>query len=104
MPARDLTVRDDPPAVALDDAGVVLVALQRIAAAGHEIHHPRPLRVGELRIRPRGAHFANQLIRVEPAAERDGDDVLDEQVEWTLDGKTRFDRARFDTIARRGDL
>ena len=95
--ARDAVVADH-------DAPVLGIRVEARAAVDDEIERPLPLVVGQRRVRVRAAHLGPQLVRREAAAERAGDEMLDQHVERRVERHARLDRAAARRVARGGGL
>ena len=101
MAARDLPVRHARDAVVADDDAPVLgIRVQARAAVDDEVERPLPLGVRQRGVRVRVADFAQQLVRREAAAERAGDEVLDEDVERRRAAATRGSMRRSAAASR----
>ena len=81
MPPRDRLVLDAVGAVLRDHHPLVFgIGVQRGAAAHYEIQCPAPFLLREFAVGVGAADFRKQLIGLESAAKRNGDQVLDEHV------------------------
>ena len=90
---RKLAVVEDVSSVLELHPRILGIRRQRLAASADEVECPPPLFVGEPGVRTRGAHFLQQLLGREAAAECNGNEMLREDVERTLDLHPRFDGA-----------
>ena len=105
VPARDARVGNRGDAVvADDDAPVFRIRVEAGAAVHDEVERELPFVVGQRGIGARAADFVAQRIRHEAAAERAGDEVLDQHVLRRGERRARLDRARGRGLARRRGL
>ena len=65
-----------------------------------EVERESPLGIAELGIGLRPANFRNNFVRSKSAAERAGDDMLDQDVERRRHRHARFDRSFGGSFAR----
>jgi hypothetical protein len=73
-------------------------------AAGNEVHDPAPFGIGHVAVRPSGPHFPEQLSRLEPTANRNGDGVLSQEIKRPLDRRPGLNRSIGQRIAGGGDV
>ena len=81
VPARDPRVRNARDAVVADhDAAILGIRVETRAAVQDEVQRELPIGVGEFRVRLRPADLGPQLVRLEAAAQRASDQMLDQRV------------------------
>ena len=83
------------------DFAILRIGFQR-AAGGDEGERPLPFRVAQRCVGVGAAHFRQHRVRMETAAERDGDEMLHEQIHRLHHGLARLDAPCLECFASGG--